>query len=427
MQSSANSLAIWFPSLEHMGGIERVVLEHIRIFAEKGHRVALILEELPVRFNSSITCPCVVMQKKVSRKEQWAQLQREYSTQIVIFHGADFPTVQSDLRIVRSLGMKSVLNVHFSFPSPIIFNEASHIYTLHEQVGKLVDGIATVSAMDAGCWRALGCNAWHVQNPFVRPSCQSVIQKKTESNTILWIGRFVEPKKPEEAIRVFSRIHSVLPETRLQMLGCDHGASSLTLLIRQLNLQDCVEILPSQDDTSLYYQQAKLCLITSITESFCLVLAEAKWYGLPVVMYDIPFLELADGNRGIVSAPFGRHEQLAAEALKLLQDEALYATTSQEAKESMLLFNDDAVYHSWMRLFTHMESGEKPEDRTTFQAEMMIRCMVQAWNYHCSKNDWKIKFFDDSAKLLGGLPARLARYCVYKLYPALRNLKQKLR
>lgn len=427
MFATATSIAIWFPSLEHMGGIERVILEHIRIFSERGHKLVLVLEEVPTRFKSLITCPCVVMQETQERKFQWAQIQQAHSPQVVIFHGADFPTVQSDLEIVRALGMKSVLNVHFSFPSPIIFNEASHIYVLHEQVGKLVDGMATVSAMDAACWRALGCKAWHVQNPFVRPTSQSAIRKNEKSNIILWLGRFVEAKQAEQAVRIFFHIHSVLPETRLQMLGCDHGASSLTLLIRQLNLQDCVEILPSQDDTSLYYQQAKLCLITSITESFCLVLAEAKWYGLPVVMYDIPFLELTDGNRGIVSAPFGRHEQLAAEALKLLQDEALYATTSQEAKESMLLFNDDAVYHSWMRLFTHMESGEKPEDRTTSQAEMMTRCMVQAWNYHCSKNDWKIKFFDDTAKLLGGLPARMARYCVYNLYPALRNLKQKLR
>lgn len=426
MFATATSIAIWFPSLEHMGGIERVILEHIRIFSERGHKLVLVLEEVPTRFKSLITCPCVVMLKTQERKLQWEQIQQAHSPQVVIFHGADFPSVQSDLLDVRALGMKSVLNIHFSFPSPIIFNEASHIYALHEKIGSMVDGFATVSAMDAVCWQALGCNAWHVQNPFVHPEGKEHVQKDDPS-TILWIGRFVEQKKPEVAIRVFSHIHSALPETRLQMLGCDYGAPALSHLIRQLGLQESVEILPSQQDTAPYYQNAKLCLITSITESFCLVLAEAKWHGLPVAMYEIPFLELADNSQGIVSAPFGEHERLAEKVLALLQDELLYANTSQAARASMVHFNDDAVYNSWMNLFSHLDFHEKQADKSTTQAEMITRSMVQAWNYHCSKNDWKIRFFDDTAKLLGGLPARLARFCVYSLYPALRNLKQKLR
>ena len=416
-----NNIGIWFPSLEHMGGIERVILEHIRIFTDRGHLIVLILEEEPVRFKESISCDCIVMQKTQSRREQWESLHRTYAPQIVIFHGADFPTVKEDLMVVRDLGMKSILNIHFSFPSPIIFNEASHIYALHEEIGALVDGMATVSAMDAICWKAVGCNAWHVQNPFVHPaSTQSTHQK---SNTILWMGRFVEAKKPEEAIRVFSYIHQQMPEMKLQMLGCDYGVSSLASLIQELGLQDSVEILPSQNDTSAYYQNAALCLITSITESFCLVLAEAKWHGLPVAMYEIPFLELAEGNLGIVTAPFGDSRQLAVQALTLLKDKAIYTETSRAAMQSMERFNDSEVYSSWVYLFNQLATT--PDENS--QTAIVTRALVQAWNYHCSKNDWKVRFFDDTTKLLGCLPGKVARFCVNKLFPFLRRMKNRMK
>ena len=39
----------------------------------------------------------------------------------------------------------------------------------------------------------------------------------------------------------------------------------------------------------------------------------------------------------------------------------------------------------------------------------------------------EIRFFDDTAKLLGCLPGKVARFCVNSFYPTLRNLKHKLR
>lgn len=81
MFATATSIAIWFPPLEHMGGIERVILEHIWIFSERGHKLVLVQEEVPTRFKSLITCPCVVMLKTQERKLQWAQIKQAHSPQ----------------------------------------------------------------------------------------------------------------------------------------------------------------------------------------------------------------------------------------------------------------------------------------------------------------------------------------------------------
>ena len=45
------------------------------------------------------------------------------------------------------------------------------------------------------------------------------------------------------------------------------------------------------------------CVMTSLCESFSMVLAESKGYGVPTVMYELPNLELTQGLRGIISVP----------------------------------------------------------------------------------------------------------------------------
>ena len=60
-------------------------------------------------------------------------------------------------------------------------------------------------------------------------------------------------------------------------------------------------------DIDSYYRRSELHILTSISETFPMAIAESKSYGMPLVMYELPFVELVreSKGKGIVSIPQG--------------------------------------------------------------------------------------------------------------------------
>ena len=104
--------------------------------------------------------------------------------------------------------------------------------------------------------------------------------------------------------------------------------------VRRLGLEDRVVVREQVSETEDYLQAADIALYTSETESFCLGILEAMFFGCPSVATAVGGIPevVADGINGIL-APVGDADALAREVEALLHDPARRATMGQAARQ----------------------------------------------------------------------------------------------
>jgi hypothetical protein len=86
---------------------------------------------------------------------------------------------------------------------------------------------------------------------------------------------------------------------------------------------------------SRFYRSADAFLLTSQREGWSLALGEALDFGLPCVLYELPYLVLTQNNEGVVSVPQD-HSAEAAEALAhILLDKQLAHRMGTHGREFM--------------------------------------------------------------------------------------------
>jgi len=125
--------------------------------------------------------------------------------------------------------------------------------------------------------------------------------------TVLFLGRFIERKRPDLAIEIFSKIHVKHPDTRLIMVGEGPMENKLRLQVAGYRLQGFVEFTgPLFGEEKLKrYHEADLFLFPSEKEGFVLVVLEAMAAGLPLVVPDsLGFPEAVEsGKNGYLADP----------------------------------------------------------------------------------------------------------------------------
>lgn len=399
--SLTKPVALYYPSLEHSGGIERVVIELCRIFKSKGFLCFLVTDVIPEFYKENIVVENIVLPKDLNLREAcWGDIVCNKGVRYVITNGAFGISALKEIELIHSAGAKVINTIHFSFPSPILFNEAWDSYARVKEIGSKCDAVAAVSKADTLWWRALGCNAYHVQNPF-RYYKHETNDKKTENHTVIWVGRGAPQKKPLEALLIMAKVVKKVPDVKLYMIGIEGGEKAYSKILSELDIKDNVEIVAPTSEIGRYYQKASVHLLTSITESFCLVIAEAKSYHIPTLMYDIPFLELIEDGKGVIVKQQGDIEAMADSLINLLESPDVTKRLGEEAFTTLERFNDDEVIARWKAIFESLDEGKKyvPDFQNPY--EMMIREIYTAWMNHCNDNVWKINFFDNIEKATG--------------------------
>lgn len=144
--------------------------------------------------------------------------------------------------------------------------------------------------------------------------------------TILFLGRFIERKRPDLAIEIFAKLHAKHPDTKLIMVGEGPMEDKLRLQVTGYRLQDAVEFsgpLFGKEKLKSYHE-ADLFLFPSEKEGFVLVVLEAMSAGLPLLVPDsLGFPEAVEnGKNGYLADP-GNIEDWVKKAEKILYSPAL--------------------------------------------------------------------------------------------------------
>lgn len=152
-----------------------------------------------------------------------------------------------------------------------------------------------------------------------------------------------------------------------------------------------------------------------------------------VITTYLPYLELLHNRRGVSVLPYGDRRGMADRIAALMLDEELYARQSEQARESLLPFNDEAVFQTWNAIFSDLAGQEAaPEDiREGQQAEEDLRLIVsemyRAWSYRMEKDLWKIEFWNNLEKMLGTSAAARLRRWGEALFQRLKKLKRSIK
>lgn len=124
-----------------------------------------------------------------------------------------------------------------------------------------------------------------IGNPIREIEIKSHIKKE---NIILSVGRLILSKHHDELIEIFSKIDA--PGWKLIIVGEDalkqKNKERLERLIRNLGMNERVEMAGKRMDVDVFYKRAKIFAFTSSSEGFPNVVGEAMSAGLPVIAYD---------------------------------------------------------------------------------------------------------------------------------------------
>lgn len=380
-------VAIYVQQLCFQGGIERVVRELTRIF--QSHQVEC-------QTFGSVGVDFVLQSRGVERQQKLTQWLQTFQPDVCIFNGVVHREFNDDVAVLNRLGIPKVAVCHFSFPSMMLLDGDELANQVFLEGAKRCELVATVSAIDAQWWRALGCPAVHVQNPFVHPKMNAQHlsrSSETAPRKVLWVGRQAQQKQPSAALAAFAAVTRAIPDAHLTMIGgSDAGWKRFRQQAKRLGLtQDQVTFLSERDDISDFWEAADIHLLSSVTESFCLVLAEAKSWGKPTVMFEIPFLELVESGEGLISVPQGDIQALADGIIRLMKQPALCKQLGVSARESLKKFNDEAVWQSWQYAFqTLVEPSKKVS--TSPELKIVASQIMFAWQDFYKRNFWAIRF-----------------------------------
>lgn len=194
-------------------------------------------------------------------------------------------------------------------------------------------------------------------------------KKKAEKRVaVLTVGRLVEKKGLENAIRAFSLAGS--HQAIYRIIGDGPLKDRLRHLVAKLNLGDKVAFLGPQpkDRIVTEMQQADIFMLPSITakngdqEGVPVTLIEAHAVGLPVVSTrhsGIPEL-VADGETGLLSEEHDT-EALAKNLQLLMTDAAIRNTMAQNARKRVQVeFNSVSLNDTLAMLYRELSTGAIP-------------------------------------------------------------------
>jgi glycosyltransferase involved in cell wall biosynthesis len=163
----------------------------------------------------------------------------------------------------------------------------------------------------------------------------------------------------DRVLRAFSTIQKQIPEARLIIAGDGPERISLEQLARDLNLLNAEftgrvgheRVVELYDSTDIFLNGSEI-------DNQPLSLLEAFACGLPVVTTDaggIPDM-VVPGKTALVVRK-GEYEQLAANALHLLDDSALAQSIIQLARQECRKYQWEAVRNQWLNVYGELAGG----------------------------------------------------------------------
>lgn len=304
MNISKERLAIFLPGL-YDGGAERTLLNLAEGIAARGYPVDLVLSRAEGPYMAEIPDSVRVIDLKAARVLMC------------------LPALVHYLRCEHPVALLSTLYANITavwarrivgFPQRVVLNEQNNLtsvsngekdlrWKLYPELAKWfypwADGVTAVSKGVADdLSQAINLSPSRIQviyNPIVTPELQEKSKaffehpwfRTGEPPVILGVGRLTAQKAFNVLIEAFARVRKSQP-ARLLILGEGEERPMLEAQIKQLGLEQEVDLPGFVSNPYPYMAQAALFVLSSRWEGLPTVLVEAMSLGTPVIATDCP-------------------------------------------------------------------------------------------------------------------------------------------
>jgi glycosyltransferase involved in cell wall biosynthesis len=184
----------------------------------------------------------------------------------------------------------------------------------------------------------------------------SEVPEKEEYPVVVYAGRLKRAKRLDHAIRAFKIVKEEIPNAELWVIGDGPYKKDLEKIA-----VDGVKFFGglSNEHRRRLLARAWVLVNPSVREGFGLNVLEANALGTPCVAYDVAGLRdsIIDERTGLLVKENGNVEKLAEAMIKVLRDEALRKTLSENALQHCKSLSWDRTAQEFEKVLKEMVSG----------------------------------------------------------------------
>lgn len=332
------------------GGIERAVTHLVPMFVRNGFDVVIMTSAPPTDMEYVLPGGCIRLtigrdSEDNSRYDRIRAAILKYGIGIVIAHEYYMLTIGKDITAIHSAGAYAVVHHHSVFSNMYVRDNRERSLPKLLRAYRTADAVVTLSDIDADFFGMMGCKTLRITDPV--PDIPHPKSKASSGHTVIWVARFVDGKRPLDAVRIIELVLQQVADAKLVMLGDGHTEQKKLVddyLSTRPDLSRAVERKGHQPDVFAFEREADVFLTTTKFDGFSLSVVEAKAMGLPVVTYSMPYLETVKPGTGVLSVPQGDVAAAADAIVRIFNDEALRARLSGESRASYEHF---AAFDQW--------------------------------------------------------------------------------
>jgi len=342
------------------GGAERVLSILLPMFLELGYNIVLFTDYkeeneyiLPKNIQRIVLQNLHPYEFK-QRLESYYYCIKKYNIDMFFFNCfSNNITYFYEPLYFKILNIPVITEVHTTFLRFML--SATLGLNILRQIYQMLDKIVTLSRIDQIFWKTLLCDAKYIPNPIENGKKfwnLPINFNKRNGKKVLWIGRTSEPVKQFfDTILIIEEVKKKIPDAVLRIVGKTDGLEYLDKIIKERHLESNIKLCGYHKEVSNFYEETDVMLITSEYEGFSMVMTEGKLRGVPIVMYELPYLETTRDLRGIIEVPQRDIKTAANAIIKILSDDKLRHRMSIESKRSLYPFIFYDTKAAWKKVF----------------------------------------------------------------------------
>lgn len=381
------------------GGIERVISLVIPMWLKLGYRIVLLTDEqenekdfpIPDCVERYVVQPCDRTDRSSyeNRGYHFRHAIEKYGIDTVVYHAWNNMLLFWDLMSVKAAGARFVVQTHLVFNSAISWYRGSYL-SLCRTLG-MADRVVSITSADRCYWLNYNRRTVYIPNP-IDPALTAVRPSAYGGHNIVWVARFEDYKRPKDAFAIMKIVKERVSDAKLIMVGTTEKPEAMKPyeeLRRELGLEDNIEFAGYHTNVEHYYENAAVYLHTSELEGFSMVLLEAKAHGLPVVMYNLKYLDMVREHSGMNTLETGDINGAAKSVIRLLEDEEYRRAQAKASRESFDRMAAVDISAKWKEFFDGFaQMPETGDDFDAMSREIVVDLLNEAYIAdminHCS-------------------------------------------
>ena len=349
-----------------LGGIQKGATFQIPMFKSWGFRVVVLTNTPPSEKDFAVSgidarvCVGVYPFDHAKRADNIERAVREHGINLIIHHDAYTEREpKADIEGATRAGVPVVIFWHSVFSHFFLRRGRQHEARGVFEACRNAAAMIALSKTDEAFFRMMGVPALAI--PYSDPDKMAGISRGSPSRHVLWMGRFVELKRPLAAIQIFERVLARCPDAELHILGEPKPDAPefdpRPYVSARPALAKAVHFEGFQKDVRPYLEKCGVGLVTSRFEGYSHAIVEMKMAAMPVVAFDMPYLDTLRPGSGAICVPQEDIDAAADAIIFLLGDSAEYGRQSELARKSYFEIVSTDQEKSYRRLFDAVESG----------------------------------------------------------------------